>query len=120
MGSLVLAEELVLIMGAIRVVAGGLGGLNQLLVRKLLAYSSISHLGWLRVIMCFSRFTGLYYYLFYLIVRGAIILSFLFREHYYINQYLERGAGFGSLTFIVLIGLFSLGGLPPFLGFFPK
>lgn len=35
----------VILIGLISVLIGGLGGLNQLIVRKILAYSSVSHLG---------------------------------------------------------------------------
>lgn len=46
---------LILIIGFLSVVVGGFGGLNQLLLRKLMAYSSISHLGWLCFIVVISE-----------------------------------------------------------------
>lgn len=35
-------------------ILGGVGGLNQVLLRKILAYSSIRHIGWLLAVLCFD------------------------------------------------------------------
>jgi NADH:ubiquinone oxidoreductase subunit 2 (subunit N) len=112
--------ELVVVCGLISVLVGSFGGLNELNLRRLIAYSSISHLGWLFFVFVFSSWVGLFYFFVYrLIVLGVIFYlfssNFLFIGHFYL--------GFGLNLMMVggfCLRLFSLGGLPPMLGFYCK
>nr|YP_008378730.1 NADH dehydrogenase subunit 2 [Appalachioria falcifera]AFR77027.1 NADH dehydrogenase subunit 2 [Appalachioria falcifera] len=111
---------LILVIGVLSVIVGGFGGLNQLLLRKLMAYSSISHLGWLCLIVVMSEWVGLVYFVSYVMVSSAVIFCFMFSSFVHVGQLYSTGYGVIGLLAVFYLGLFSLGGLPPLFGFFPK
>nr|YP_010702022.1 NADH dehydrogenase subunit 2 [Trixa longipennis]WCL18810.1 NADH dehydrogenase subunit 2 [Trixa longipennis] len=98
---------------------GSVGGLNQTSLRKLMAYSSISHLSWMLMSMCNSSLLWITYFMFYSFLTFSAIFMFNMFKISFINQMLFM---FNSkiLSFILFCNMLSLGGLPPFLGFFPK
>nr|YP_010950963.1 NADH dehydrogenase subunit 2 [Thienemanniella curva]WML69304.1 NADH dehydrogenase subunit 2 [Thienemanniella curva] len=99
---------------------GGLGGLNQTSLRKLMAFSSINHMGWMMSSMLFNENIWFIYFLFYFILLMNIIFMMNLLNIYFINQtfmYLFSNKYMKIIFFLLLL---SLGGLPPFLGFFPK
>lgn len=105
----------------IRVLVGGWGGLNQLIVRRIMVYSSISHLGWIILLFVISRVVGLRYYLLYVVVRLGVISYFWRSRGIHVDQVFFSGRIVDySLVCGFRIRLFSLGGLPPFLGFYGK
>nr|QCG71541.1 NADH dehydrogenase subunit 2 [Gasterophilus nigricornis] len=99
---------------------GALGGLNQTSLRKLMAYSSINHLGWMLVAIYSSNFLWMNYFLFYSFLSFTLILMFNEFKMSHINQLFSSFFNSKTMKFIVFLNLLSLGGLPPFLGFFPK
>nr|YP_009243280.1 NADH dehydrogenase subunit 2 [Gasterophilus intestinalis]AMR35660.1 NADH dehydrogenase subunit 2 [Gasterophilus intestinalis]AMR35673.1 NADH dehydrogenase subunit 2 [Gasterophilus intestinalis]QCG71515.1 NADH dehydrogenase subunit 2 [Gasterophilus intestinalis] len=99
---------------------GALGGLNQTSLRKLMAYSSINHLGWMLVAIYSSNFLWVNYFLFYAFLSFTLILMFNEFKISHINQLFSSFFNSKIMKFIVFLNLLSLGGLPPFLGFFPK
>nr|QWX95555.1 NADH-ubiquinone oxidoreductase chain 2 [Cebrenis supina] len=105
----------VIIMSAI---VGGVGGLNQTSLRKILAYSSINHLGWMMMFM--STNSSWYKYLFIYSILVIMICSLMKKNNsLFINQMISSSPSLmEKLTFT--IALLSIGGLPPFLGFLPK
>nr|YP_009654797.1 NADH dehydrogenase subunit 2 [Leptoglossus membranaceus]QCI09352.1 NADH dehydrogenase subunit 2 [Leptoglossus membranaceus] len=98
--------------------AGGIGGLNQTSLRKILAFSSINHLGWMMMFM--SMNSSWYKYLtIYSILVILICWMFKSMNALFINQLMTSSPSlFEKLT--LTITLLSIGGLPPFLGFLPK
>lgn len=99
---------------------GRLGGLNQTSLRKLMAFSSINHLGWIIIRIQRSEILWEIYFLFYCFLSFNIIFILNNFKLLNINQtfYLKTlNIIIKTSIFIVLL---SLGGLPPFLGFFPK
>nr|AJF94296.1 NADH dehydrogenase subunit 2 [Corizus sp. 'albomarginatus'] len=97
---------------------GAIGGLSQTSLRKILAYSSINHLGWMMLFM--SMNSAWYKYLMiYSMMIIMICLLFNMMNIYFINQINSSSY---SLTekYMYIMMLLSLGGLPPFLGFLPK
>lgn len=112
---------MVLTVGIIRVLVGGWGGFNQLLVRKILVYSSISHLGWMILLFVLSRLVGVGYYFLYVLVSLGVIRYFWYSGYVHIGQMFFSGKLIDySLVCGFCISLFSLGGLPPFLGFYAR
>lgn len=99
---------------------GSIGGLNQTSLRKILAYSSINHLGWLLTALLFNNILWIFYFLLYAIINFSIILIFNIFNLFNINQIFIFNNKFPLLKFCLLINFLSLGGLPPFLGFLPK
>nr|AQM39837.1 NADH dehydrogenase subunit 2 [Orophyllus montanus] len=102
------------------IITGSLGGLNQTSLRKLMAYSSINHLGWMIGGMLVGENMWLIYFLIYTILSLSVVLIFHSFQISYISQNYMILAPHPSLKFFLYTLLLSLGGLPPFLGFAPK
>nr|ARI44173.1 NADH dehydrogenase subunit 2 [Celyphus obtectus] len=101
-------------------IIGSLGGLNQTSLRKLMAYSSINHLGWMITAMYSSENLWLIYFLFYSFLSFNLIMFFNMWNLFHINQLFSMFTNSLILKFSWFLNLLSLGGLPPFLGFIPK
>nr|YP_010239073.1 NADH dehydrogenase subunit 2 [Sarcotachina subcylindrica]QTF74307.1 NADH dehydrogenase subunit 2 [Sarcotachina subcylindrica] len=99
---------------------GALGGLNQTSLRKLMAYSSINHLGWMLAAMYNSNTLWMVYFMMYSFLTFAMIFMFNMFKTSHMNQLFSLFFHSKSLKFFLFFNLLSLGGLPPFLGFFPK
>nr|YP_010401670.1 NADH dehydrogenase subunit 2 [Symphoromyia crassicornis]UQU69093.1 NADH dehydrogenase subunit 2 [Symphoromyia crassicornis] len=102
------------------VLIGSLGGLNQTSLRKIMAFSSINHLGWMLSAMMFNENLWLFYFLIYMFLSITIILFFNLFKLFHINQVFSLNFSNKMIKFVLMINLLSLGGLPPFLGFLPK
>nr|YP_009328069.1 NADH dehydrogenase subunit 2 [Euborellia arcanum]APD14843.1 NADH dehydrogenase subunit 2 [Euborellia arcanum] len=101
-------------------IVGGLGGLNQSSLRKIMAYSSINHLGWMMASMKVSEVMwGLYFFI-YVILTGGLVILFYFSGSYYMVHLYQNMMGDISYKLTLSLGILSLGGLPPLLGFLPK
>nr|UFR82981.1 NADH dehydrogenase subunit 2 [Xylotrupes beckeri intermedius] len=104
----------------ISMMVSGIMGLNQVSLRKILAYSSINHIGWMLSSMMFMETIWFYYYIIYIIITINIILIFKMLNIFYLNQlYISMNNNF-YIKFFFILNFLSLGGLPPFLGFLPK
>nr|AXS65711.1 NADH dehydrogenase subunit 2 [Cerambycidae sp. 7 KM-2017] len=101
-------------------VIGGILGLNQTSLRKILAYSSINHMSWMMSSMLYSQFTWLIYFFVYSFVTLSIILIFTNLKIYQTLQLFQSLLVNKNMKFSLLMNFLSLGGLPPFLGFLPK
>jgi len=97
-----------------------LGGLNQTSLRKLIAFSSINHLGWIIARLLFNESIWIIYFLFYVFLSFAIIFLFNNFKLYNLNQIFNIFNNNSIIKLFIFIPLLSLGGLPPFIGFFPK
>lgn len=104
----------------IRALTGGIGGLNQTLLRPLLAYSSIGHIGWITASILISSKITLIYFSIYIIITMCLISALLLRSssQTIINHKLAHYSPANILCVALL--LLSLGGIPPLLGFLPK
>nr|ALO70317.1 NADH deshydrogenase subunit 2 [Atheta sp. 1 EF-2015] len=98
----------------------GFLGINQSSLRKILAYSSINHMAWMISAMFFSETIWLYYFIIYVILTINIIMIFKLMNIFYYNQLLISLNKNFLIKFFFSLNFLSLGGLPPFLGFFPK
>nr|YP_010261333.1 NADH dehydrogenase subunit 2 [Libellula quadrimaculata]UIB40240.1 NADH dehydrogenase subunit 2 [Libellula quadrimaculata] len=98
---------------------GSVGGLNQNSIRKIMAYSSISHLGWMLSAMLISNNLWLMYFIIYTLLNMGVVYLFYNHSMYQLSQlYFIKNNPF--IKFSMMISMLSLGGLPPFLGFLPK
>nr|YP_010737128.1 NADH dehydrogenase subunit 2 [Botyodes diniasalis]WEP25227.1 NADH dehydrogenase subunit 2 [Botyodes diniasalis] len=100
-------------------IIGAIGGLNQTSLRKLMAFSSINNLGWMISSMMISENLWMFYFFMYSFLISIMCFLFFFLQLFYINQLF-----FSNINYLIklslLINFLSLGGLPPFIGFFPK
>uniref|UniRef100_UPI0030E1DA23 NADH dehydrogenase subunit 2 n=1 Tax=Myiopardalis pardalina TaxID=765351 RepID=UPI0030E1DA23 len=101
-------------------IIGSLGGLNQTSLRKLMAFSSINHLGWMLAAMQISESMWLTYFCFYTFLSFSLTFMFNNFKMYHINQLFNSFFNSKILKFALFMNLLSLGGLPPFIGFLPK
>nr|YP_010894820.1 NADH dehydrogenase subunit 2 [Amiota femorata]AFP33349.1 NADH dehydrogenase subunit 2 [Amiota femorata]WJW73333.1 NADH dehydrogenase subunit 2 [Amiota femorata] len=113
-------KEILFISIILSVIIGALGGLNQTSLRKLMAFSSINHLGWMLMALNNSESIWLIYFIMYSFLN--LILTFMFNifKSYHLNQLFSLFYNSKILKFILFMNFLSLGGLPPFLGFLPK
>nr|AYN73242.1 NADH dehydrogenase subunit 2 [Pollostacris sp. OR322] len=102
------------------VMIGAIGGLNQTSMRQLLAYSSISHLGWMISSMIVSENAWEMYFLIYALLSMIMIFIFKQMNISFMNQIYSTNYNGTEIKFMMFMSLLSLGGLPPLLGFLPK
>nr|YP_010729921.1 NADH dehydrogenase subunit 2 [Parnassius autocrator]WEF74818.1 NADH dehydrogenase subunit 2 [Parnassius autocrator] len=101
------------------VIVGTMGGINQTSLRKLLSFSSINNLGWMLAALMMTENLWIFYLMMYSFLISIMCILFNMLNIFYINQLFILNMKF-SLKMSLLINFLSLGGLPPFLGFFPK
>nr|YP_009144403.1 NADH dehydrogenase subunit 2 [Papilio glaucus]AKJ25884.1 NADH dehydrogenase subunit 2 [Papilio glaucus] len=101
------------------VIIGILGGINQTSLRKLMAFSSINNLGWMLATLLISENLWLFYLLMYSFLISILCFTFNLLNVYFINQLFIINLN-SLIKISLLINFMSLGGLPPFMGFFPK
>nr|ACR20466.1 NADH dehydrogenase subunit 2 [Amiota sp. 3 XH-2009] len=113
-------KELMIISIILSAIIGALGGLNQTSLRKLMAFSSINHLGWMLATINLSELIWCIYFIMYSFLM--FILTFMFNtfKSFHLNQLFTLFYNSKILKFILFMNFLSLGGLPPFLGFLPK
>nr|ACU45428.1 NADH dehydrogenase subunit 2 [Geothlypis poliocephala] len=99
---------------------GGWMGLNQTQIRKILAFSSISHLGWMAIIIIYNpKLTLLNFYL-YAMMTATIFLTLNAIKVLKLSTLMTAWTKVPSLNAMLLLTLLSLAGLPPLTGFLPK
>nr|YP_007316714.1 NADH dehydrogenase subunit 2 [Chondracris rosea]ADA63666.1 NADH dehydrogenase subunit 2 [Chondracris rosea] len=102
------------------IIIGAMGGLNQTSLRQLLAYSSISHLGWMISSLTVSETIWELYFIIYSLLSLIMVLLFKQMNLFFMNQIYSASNMKTEIKFMMFLSLLSLGGLPPFLGFLPK
>nr|YP_010247944.1 NADH dehydrogenase subunit 2 [Pseudo-nitzschia delicatissima]QTJ30089.1 NADH dehydrogenase subunit 2 [Pseudo-nitzschia delicatissima] len=113
---------------------GSLGGLEQRKLKTLLAYSSISHTGYLLLSFSTGNIEGLqmmFYYLAIYMISGltfwAVYLFLINKDDVYFNKNNKELGDLvllkesnPMLAFILTMTLFSIAGIPPLVGFLIK
>nr|QNJ59970.1 NADH dehydrogenase subunit 2 [Gymnoscirtetes pusillus] len=102
------------------IIIGAMGGLNQTSLRQLLAYSSISHLGWMISSLMVSENVWELYFIIYSLLSLIMVILFKQMNLFFLNQIYSSTNMKTEIKFMMFLSLLSLGGLPPFLGFLPK
>nr|YP_009995285.1 NADH dehydrogenase subunit 2 [Gymnochthebius lividus]QNP09688.1 NADH dehydrogenase subunit 2 [Gymnochthebius lividus] len=98
----------------------GLMGVNQISLRKIMAYSSINHIAWMISSMLFLESIWMLYFIIYSIISLNLIFIFKFFNIFYLKQLFLSMNKMFYMKFFFILNMLSLGGLPPFLGFLPK
>uniref|UniRef100_UPI0030FECC16 NADH dehydrogenase subunit 2 n=1 Tax=Thyrsites lepidopodea TaxID=3127375 RepID=UPI0030FECC16 len=113
-------SSILIMLGLASTLVGGWGGLNQTQLRKILAYSSIAHLGWMMLVLQFAPQLTLLTLIIYFIMTFTTFLVFKLNKATNINTLATSWAKAPALTSLAPLVLLSLGGLPPLTGFMPK
>nr|YP_009111949.1 NADH dehydrogenase subunit 2 [Butorides striata]AHN95834.1 NADH dehydrogenase subunit 2 [Butorides striata] len=107
-------------MAVVSAALGGWMGLNQTQLRKILAFSSISHLGWMTIIMTYNpKLTLLTFYL-YSLITAAVFLALNKTKALKLSTMMTSWTKIPTLNATFMLTLLSLAGLPPLSGFLPK
>nr|QJQ27725.1 NADH dehydrogenase subunit 2 [Catocala electa] len=112
-------KNFILMIIMLNAIIGGLGGLNQTSLRKIMAFSSINNLSWMLSSMMISENLWLFYLIMYSFMISIMCFIFFLLNVFYINQLFINNMN-SLIKINLLINFLSLGGLPPFIGFFPK
>nr|ALF63188.1 NADH dehydrogenase subunit 2 [Dicrossus filamentosus] len=116
----IISPKLLILMGLLSTFMGGWGGLSQTQLRKILAYSSIAHLGWMILILQFSPALSLLTLMVYVIMTASAFMTFSLHKSTNINALATSWAKNPLSATLTPLILLSLGGLPPLTGFMPK
>lgn len=127
-----LSWQKLLILGSLfSIVLGTFAALVQLKLKRLLAYSGISHMGYILIGFCCGCFEGLeasyIYILVYIIMTliGFIVILGVYEKKNltrlnYIKDLVVLRRSNSILAIALLIAFFSMAGIPPLAGFFSK
>nr|AXZ96879.1 NADH dehydrogenase subunit 2 [Alectrurus risora] len=115
-----LNPTLLLTMAIASAALGGWMGLNQTQIRKIMAFSSISHLGWMAIILIYSpKLTLITFYL-YSLTTTAIFFALNSTNTLKLSTMMTAWSKTPALAATLMLALLSLAGLPPLTGFLPK
>nr|AGU68721.1 NADH dehydrogenase subunit 2 [Ptilinopus viridis] len=107
-------------MAIISAALGGWMGLNQTQTRKILAFSSISHMGWMTIITIYDpNLTLLTFYL-YTLMTTTVFLTLNTTKVLKLATMMTSWTKTPMLNATLMLALLSLAGLPPLTGFLPK
>jgi len=125
-------QNLLLISSLLSLIIGSILGLAQIKIKRLLAYSTISHIGFILLALGINTSQSIDSFLFYilqytitnlnifLIILG---LSYILKKESdinYLNEFIGIFKYYPILSICFCICLFSMAGIPPLLGFFSK
>ena len=122
-------QQMLVILAILSMAAGNIIAISQTNIKRMLAYSTIAHIGYMLLGILSSTPSGFAGAMFYIITYtfmalgafGMVIL--LGREGFEADQ-LNHFKGLSQrspwFAFIMLVLMFSMAGVPPFLGFWAK
>nr|YP_009695014.1 NADH dehydrogenase subunit 2 [Abscondita terminalis]QEJ81513.1 NADH dehydrogenase subunit 2 [Abscondita terminalis]QRG30016.1 NADH dehydrogenase subunit 2 [Abscondita terminalis] len=99
-------------------IISGIMSINQISIRKLMAFSSINHMGWMMSSMMTEKTIWILYFVVYSII--TINITMMMKNIFYLNQLFTTLNVSFSMKMFFMLNFLSLSGIPPFLGFMPK
>nr|AAF18828.1 NADH dehydrogenase subunit 2 [Liolaemus lineomaculatus] len=115
-----LTPTVLLTMGILSAIIGGWGGLNQTQLRKMMAYSSIAHLGWMAAISTMMTNILAINLIIYLLMTTTMFFMLITTKSKTIQDLTLLWSLSPVISTLTTLILLSLGGLPPLTGFIPK
>lgn len=122
-------QDLLFILAISSIALGSLVALVQSNLKRLFAYSTISHIGFLLLGLAVGMIEGYAAALFYILsytlvgIAGFGVMIFLNKKGYEaenISDYQGLGKRHPLLAFMMLIVVLSMAGIPPLIGFYSK
>lgn len=131
LGVIIQWQPLIIFCAIISMIIGSFGALNQSILKRLFAYSAISHIGYVLIALACGTHISIQALLVYMIIymimsiqSFSILLSFRKKLNGKVNDYLIELVGLSRsqpiLAITFTISLLSLAGIPPLAGFFSK
>ena len=127
------SQEVIAVISIASIVVGSLGGLEQRKFKSLLAYSSISHMGYLLITLASQSVSGIQMLFCYLVIymtSGLCIWSIFMltrlkkvdskKQNKDLADFVQLRKSNIMLAVILMTALFSIAGLPPVIGFLVK
>nr|AYN73576.1 NADH dehydrogenase subunit 2 [Phoeniculus purpureus] len=111
---------LLTVMAILSAAIGGWMGLNQTQIRKVLAFSSMSHLGWMTIVVVYSPKLALLTFYLYTLTTSATFLLLRTTRALKLTTLMTSWTKSPTLSATLMLSLLSLAGLPPLTGFLPK
>nr|AOR07181.1 NADH dehydrogenase subunit 2 [Mesenchytraeus hydrius] len=115
------SSSMMLILGAMNALIGGAIGMNQVHLRAIMAYSSITHMGWMISLAAMNKLIPtIMYFMFYSMLIAPIFIifhKFSISTSMNMNKLMSKAP---ILQISIPVLMLSLGGLPPLTGFIPK
>ncbi|WP_425183386.1 proton-conducting transporter membrane subunit, partial [Mesomycoplasma ovipneumoniae] len=112
--------DLILTLSILSITIGGWGGLNQTQLRKIIAYSSIDHIGWITAVLLYNPTITILNLNIYIIITSTIFTLFIANSTTTTLSLSHTWNKATNKTILVLITLLSIGGHTPLSGFIPK
>nr|YP_009442665.1 NADH dehydrogenase subunit 2 [Myotis yumanensis]ATO90466.1 NADH dehydrogenase subunit 2 [Myotis yumanensis] len=112
--------DILLIMSLMSIAIGGWGGLNQTQLRKIMAYSSIAHMGWMMAVLVYNPTMTLLNLYLYIPMTITTFMLLMINSTTTTTSLSHTWNKLPLITMLILITMLSLGGLPPLTGFLPK
>nr|YP_778826.1 NADH dehydrogenase subunit 2 [Erignathus barbatus]AAN84581.1 NADH dehydrogenase subunit 2 [Erignathus barbatus]AAQ93792.1 NADH dehydrogenase subunit 2 [Erignathus barbatus]CAJ57015.1 NADH dehydrogenase subunit 2 [Erignathus barbatus] len=112
--------KLLITMAIASVLIGGWGGLNQTQLRKIMAYSSIAHMGWMAIILTYNPTLMVLNLVIYITMTLSTFMLFMHNSSTTTLSLSHTWNKLPLMTSLILTLMMSLGGLPPLSGFTPK
>nr|AFA46003.1 NADH dehydrogenase subunit 2 [Cercopithecus albogularis moloneyi] len=109
-----------LTLSTLSIIMGSWGGLNQTQLRKIMGYSSITHMGWMMMTLTYNPTITILYLTIYVTLTTTMFLILDLNSN---TTTLTLSLTWNKSTRLMPLTtstLMSLGGLPPLTGFLPK
>lgn len=124
-------QNLFFILAILSIFIGAIGGVSETNIKKIFAYSSINHIGFILLSLSTGTIVGLqiafFYFFIYIIMSFIFFIIFLSNKKLIENRFVEYITDLKDyqkinkvLAYVFAILLFSLSGIPPLLGFWSK
>nr|BAP90284.1 NADH dehydrogenase subunit 2 [Tropiocolotes steudneri] len=107
-------------LGITSALLGGLTGLNQTQTRKIMAFSSIAHMGWLIITLTLNLTLTTLTMITYTLMTSTMFYTLATTSSKTLSDMGTTWPLSPTLTTTTMLTLVSLGGLPPLTGFMPK
>lgn len=117
--SYIINRNFLILIISLNIIIRAFSGFNQVSLQKIIAFSSINHIGWIFIGLLFNESLWINYFIFYCIFSFTIVWLFKSLNLFFIQQTFSLKINYLQ-KIVIFCSFLSLGGLPPFIGFFPK